>query len=129
MWYLLFNVIAGAQAIPSELFEAAKIYKLTLIQRWQTLILPGIFPYLMTGIITAVGGAWNASIVSEYVEFKGQLLVTVGLGETISQATVNSNYPLLLAATAIMSFLVVLTNRLIWHPLSRLAQEKYQLMI
>jgi len=129
MWYLLFNVIAGAQAIPSELFEAAKIYKLTLIQRWQTLILPGIFPYLMTGIITAVGGAWNASIVSEYVEFKGQLLVTVGLGETISQATANSNYPLLLAATAIMSFLVVLTNRLIWHPLSRLAQEKYQLMI
>jgi len=129
MWYLLFNVIAGAQAIPSELFEAAKVYKLTLVQRWQTLILPGIFPYLMTGIITAVGGAWNASIVSEYVEFKGQVLVTVGLGETISQATANSNYPLLLAATAIMSFLVVLTNRLIWHPLSRLAQEKYQLMV
>jgi NitT/TauT family transport system permease protein len=129
MWYILFNVIAGAQAIPSELFEAAKVYKLSLIQRWQNLILPGIFPYLMTGVITAVGGAWNASIVSEYVEFKGKLLTTSGLGETISQSTASANYPVLLAATAVMSFLVVLTNRLVWHPLYRLAQEKYQLMV
>ncbi len=129
MWYLLFNVIAGAQAIPSELFEAAKVYKLSLLQRWQSLILPGIFPYLMTGIVTAVGGAWNASIVSEYVQFKGQVIVTPGLGETISQATANGNFPLLLAATSVMSLLVVLTNRLVWRPLYRLAQEKYQLLV
>ncbi|MEG4497724.1 ABC transporter permease subunit [Microcoleus sp. F10-C6] len=129
MWYLLFNVIAGAQAIPSELFEAAQVYKLSLIQRWKSLILPGIFPYLITGIITAVGGAWNASIVSEYVQFKGQIVTTEGLGETISQATASGNFPLLLAATSVMSLLVVLTNRLVWRPLYRLAQEKYQLLV
>ncbi len=129
MWYLLFNVIAGAQAIPSELFEAAQVYKLSLIQRWKSLILPGIFSYLITGIITAVGGAWNASIVSEYVQFKGQIVTAEGLGETISQATASGNFPLLLAATSVMSLLVVLTNRLVWRPLSRLAQEKYQLLV
>ncbi|MEG4503140.1 ABC transporter permease subunit [Microcoleus sp. F6_B4] len=129
MWYLLFNVIAGAQAIPSELFEAAQVYKLSLIQRWKSLILPGIFPYLMTGIITAVGGAWNASIVSEYVQFKGKIVTAEGLGETISQATASGNFPLLLAATSVMSLLVVLTNRLVWRPLYRLAQEKYQLLV
>lgn len=126
MWYILFNVIAGAQSIPSELFEAAKVYKLSRIQRWKTLILPGIFPYLVTGIITAVGGAWNASIVSEYVQFQGQTLTATGLGETISVATDKGNFPLLLAATLVMSFLVVMTNRLVWRRLYKLAQEKYQ---
>lgn len=128
MWYILFNVIAGAQAIPSELFEAATVYKLRTIQRWRTVILPGIFPYLVTGIITAVGGAWNASIVSEYVQFQGQTITTPGLGSIISQASATGKYPLLLAATAVMSILVVLTNRLVWRPLYRLAQEKYQLL-
>lgn len=128
MWYILFNVIAGAQAIPSELWEAAVVYKLPLIDRWRTLIIPGIFPYLITGMITAVGGAWNASIVSEYVQFQGQTLTTDGLGSIISQASASGKYPLLLAATAIMSILVVLTNRLVWRPLYRLAEEKYQLL-
>ncbi|MBF2097671.1 MAG: ABC transporter permease subunit, partial [Gloeomargaritaceae cyanobacterium C42_A2020_066] len=128
MWYILFNVIAGAQSIPSELFEAARVYRLSLLQRWRTVILPGIFPYLITGIITAVGGAWNASIVSEYVEFQGRVLQAPGLGETISQATADGNYPLLLAATGVMSLLVVLTNRLVWRRLYHLAQEKYQLL-
>jgi NitT/TauT family transport system permease protein len=129
MWYLLFNVIAGAQSIPSELFEAAQVYKLSLVQRWKTLILPGIFPYLITGIITAVGGAWNASIVSEYVHFKGEVITTSGLGQTISQATASGNFPLLLAATSVMSLLVVGTNSLVWRPLYRLAEEKYQLLV
>jgi NitT/TauT family transport system permease protein len=129
MWYVLFNVIAGAQSIPSDLFEAARIYKLSRWQRWQTVILPGIFPYLITGIITAVGGAWNASIISEYIQFKGQVVSTPGLGSTISQATATANYPLLLAATTVMSLVVVLTNRLVWRPLYRLAQEKYQLLV
>jgi NitT/TauT family transport system permease protein len=128
MWYVLFNVIAGAQSIPSDLFEVARVYKLSRWQRWQTVILPGIFPYLITGIITAVGGAWNASIVSEYIDFKGRVVETTGLGATISQATATGNFPLLLAATAVMSFVVVLTNRLVWRPLYRLAQEKYQIL-
>ncbi len=129
MWYILFNVIAGAQSIPSDLMEAAWVYKLSLIQRWKTLILPAIFPYLITGIITAVGGAWNASIVSEYVSFQGRVMSTPGLGSTISNATANGNFPLLLAATIIMSTLVVLTNRLVWRPLYKLAQEKYQMLL
>lgn len=129
MWYVLFNVIAGAQSIPSDLFEVAQVYKLTRQQRWQTVILPGIFPYLITGIITAVGGAWNASIISEYINFKGHIVSTPGLGATISQATATGNFPLLLAATAVMSLVVVLTNRLVWRPLYKLAQEKYQLLV
>jgi NitT/TauT family transport system permease protein len=129
MWYILFNVIAGAQSIPSDLMEAAWVYKLSRWQRWQTLILPGIFPYLITGIITAVGGAWNASIVSEYVTFQGHVMSTSGLGATISQATAKGNFALLLAATTVMSLLVVLTNRLVWRPLYRIAQEKYQLLL
>jgi ABC-type anion transport system, duplicated permease component len=128
MWYILFNVIAGAQAIPSELFEAASIYKLSLVLRWKTVILPGIFPYLITGMITAVGGAWNASIVSEYVQFQSQTLTTPGLGSLISQATETGNYPLLFASTAVMSLLVVLTNRLIWRKLYQFARSKYQLL-
>jgi NitT/TauT family transport system permease protein len=128
MWYILFNVIAGAQSIPSELFEAAKVYRLSRLQRWQTVILPGIFPYLITGIITAVGGAWNASIVSEYVQFRGETLTAPGLGEIISVASGTGNYAMLGAATGVMSVLVVLTNRLVWRRLYRLAQEKYQLL-
>lgn len=129
MWYILFNVIAGAQAIPSELFEAARVYKLSPLERWRTLILPGIFPYLVTGIITAVGGAWNASIAGEYIKFQGKVLTATGLGSTITQASDNAEFPLLLASTIVMSLLVVTTNRLVWRPLYRLAQVKYQLMV
>jgi len=76
-----------------------------------------------------VGGAWNASIVSEYVQVKGEIITTSGLGETISQATASGNFPLLLAATSVMLLLVVVTNRLVWLPLYRLAEEKYQLLV
>ncbi|MCY7333073.1 MAG: ABC transporter permease subunit [Pseudanabaena sp. CAN_BIN31] len=129
MWYILFNVIAGAQAIPSELFEAARVYKLSPLERWRTLILPGIFPYLVTGIITAVGGAWNASIAGEYIKFQGKVLTTTGLGSTITQASDVGDFSLLLASTIVMSLLVVTTNRLVWRPLYRLAQVKYQLIV
>ncbi|ELS31135.1 MULTISPECIES: ABC transporter permease [Pseudanabaena] len=129
MWYILFNVIAGAQAIPSELFEAARVYKLSSLERWRTLILPGIFPYLVTGIITAVGGAWNASIAGEYIKFQGKILTATGLGSTITQASDVGDFPLLLASTIVMSLLVVTTNRLVWRPLYRLAQVKYQLIV
>ncbi|BBC22694.1 ABC transporter permease [Pseudanabaena sp. ABRG5-3] len=129
MWYILFNVIAGAQAIPSELFEAARVYKLSPLEHWRTLILPGIFPYLVTGIITAVGGAWNASIAGEYIKFQGKVLTATGLGSTITQASDIGDFPLLLASTIVMSLLVVTTNRLVWRPLYRLAQVKYQLLV
>ncbi len=76
-----------------------------------------------------VGGAWNASTVSKYVQFKGEIITTSGLGETISQARASGNFPLLLAATSVRSLLVVVTNRLVWRPLYRLAQEKYQLLV
>ncbi len=127
MWYVLFNVIAGAQAIPAELFDVDTMYNRTgRWTRWRTLVLPGIFPYLITGIVTAVGGAWNASIVSEYVVFRGGVMKTHGLGSLISEAAASGNYPLLLAATVVMSVLVLLTNRFVWGPLYRLAESKYR---
>ncbi|HEY9609281.1 ABC transporter permease subunit [Allocoleopsis sp.] len=102
MWYVLFNVIAGEQSIPSALFEMVRVYKLSRWQRGQTVILPGIFPYLITGIIPVVDGDWNASSVSEYIDFKSRGVETSGLGATISQSTETGNFPLLLAATAII---------------------------
>jgi len=126
-WYLLFNIIAGASAIPQDLKYTSALMGLKGWARWRTLILPAIFPYIVTGGITASGGAWNASIVAEYVEFGGQTLFTTGLGALISQATADGNYPLLLAATLSMVLTVVLINRLFWRPLYRLAEEKYRL--
>jgi NitT/TauT family transport system permease protein len=126
-WYILFNVIAGAMAIPSELRECAGVFHFTRLQRWQTVILPGIFPYLVTGLVTASGGAWNASIVAEYFHFQGKILMTVGLGAQISSATDSGNTLLLLLSTIIMAMLVVTVNRLVWKPLYRLAETRYRL--
>ncbi|HEX3663049.1 MAG TPA: ABC transporter permease subunit [Acidobacteriaceae bacterium] len=126
-WYILFNVIAGAQAIPSELREVARLFRFRDVQRWRTVILPGIFPFLITGLITASGGAWNASIVAEYFQLKGNTLATLGLGAQISAASDKGNYPVLLAATMIMALMVVTINRLVWRPLYRLAETKYRL--
>ncbi len=126
-WYILFNVIAGAQAIPSELREVATLFRFPGIQRWTTVILPGIFPFLITGLITASGGAWNASIVAEYFQLKGHTLATLGLGAQISAASDHGNYPVMLAATMIMALMVVTINRLVWRPLYKLAETKYRL--
>jgi NitT/TauT family transport system permease protein len=126
-WYLLFNVIAGAMAIPTDLREAASIYHLRGWTRWRRLILPAIFPYLVTGMITATGGAWNASIVAEYVTFGGRTYQTIGLGATISAAANDANFPVLLAGTLVMALVVVVVNRLLWRRLYRLAAEKYRL--
>ena len=126
-WYILFNVIAGAQAIPSELREVATLFRFQDVQRWTTVILPGIFPFLITGLITASGGAWNASIVAEYFQLKGRALSTLGLGAQISAASDQANYPVLLAATMIMALMVVTINRLVWRPLYHLAETKYRL--
>jgi NitT/TauT family transport system permease protein len=126
-WYILFNVIAGAIAIPTDLKEACSVFRFTRIERWKKLILPGIFPYLVTGLVTASGGAWNASIVAEYFHFKGQIYTTVGLGATISQATDSGNFQLLLAATIMMAATVVTINRLVWRRLYGLAETRYRL--
>jgi len=126
-WYILFNVIAGAIAIPTDLKECCSVFRLEGIQRWKKLILPGIFPYLVTGMVTASGGAWNASIVAEYFHFKGQIYTTVGLGATISQATDAGNFDLLLAATMMIAATVVTINRLVWRRLYALAETRYRL--
>jgi NitT/TauT family transport system permease protein len=126
-WYILFNVIAGAQAIPSDLREVASLFRFRDVQRWTTVILPGIFPFLITGLITASGGAWNASIVAEYFQLRGQTLATLGLGAQISAASNNANYPVLLTATMIMALMVVTVNRLVWRRLYHLAETKYRL--
>lgn len=125
-WYILFNVIAGARAIPQDLKYTAALLGLPRGQRWRVLTLPGLFPYLITGLITAGGGAWNASIVAEYVTFAGRTLATPGLGSVISQATSEGRYPLLLASTLTMIVLVVSVNRLVWRRLYRLAEERYK---
>jgi NitT/TauT family transport system permease protein len=126
-WYILFNVIAGAIAIPTDLKECCSVFRLEGIERWKKLILPGIFPYLVTGLVTASGGAWNASIVAEYFHFKGHTYTTVGLGATISQATDTGNFDLLLASTILMAAIVVTTNRLLWRRLYALAETRYRL--
>src|SRR5579884_721573 len=124
-WYILFNVIAGAMSIPSDLREATTIYHATGWRRWRTLILPGIFPYLITGLLTASGGAWNASIVSEYVQFNNQTHTTFGLGASIASAAAAGNFPDLLAATILMALFVVAINRLVWKRLYALAERRY----
>ncbi len=126
-WYILFNVIAGAMAIPSDLKEAASVYKFTHWQRWTRLILPGIFPYLVTGMITASGGAWNASIVAEYFHIGDKTLQTLGLGAQISAATDSGRFSILLLATVLMATMVVTMNRLVWRRLYRLAETRYKL--
>jgi NitT/TauT family transport system permease protein len=126
-WYILFNVIAGTMALPADLKEVALAFRFGLVDRWRRLILPGIFPYLLTGLVTAAGGAWNASIVAEYFRFGGRVLSVRGLGSVISQASDTGNFPQLLAATIAMAVMVVTLNRVVWRPLFRLAATRFSL--
>ncbi len=126
-WYILFNVIAGAMSIPSDLREVASLYRFTHWQRWTRLILPGIFPYLITGMVTASGGAWNASVMAEYAKIKDHTLMTIGLGAEISWATDHGRFPIILLATILISLMVVTMNRLVWRKLYRLAETRYKL--
>ncbi|WP_018566684.1 ABC transporter permease [Streptomyces sp. PsTaAH-124] len=126
-WYILFNTIAGAMAIPTDLREAMDDLGVTGRQRWKRLIIPGIFPAYVTGGITASGGAWNASIVSEVVGFGGTTLTATGLGAYIAHATEAGNFPKLIAGVAVMSLYVVSLNRFFWRRLYRLAESRYSL--
>jgi len=128
IWYILFNVISGASAIPQDLRSCTQLTHLQGWQKWRTLWLPGIFPALTTGWITAAGGAWNASIVSEYLQDHTPPLQATGLGALISDAQANGNFPVLAAAVLSMALFVVFFNRLVWKRLSAIAQERYQLL-
>src|SRR5512135_765116 len=126
-WYVLFNVIAGATAIPQDLSFTTALLQVKGWARWRTLILPALFPYLITGMITASGGAWNASIVAEHINFSGQSLSTTGVGALIAEATATGNYPLLLASTLALIITVVTINRTFWRRLYKVAEERYRM--
>jgi len=126
-WYILFNVIAGSMAIPGDLREAAHSYRLRRRLRFLALYLPAVFPYLVTGWVTAAGGAWNASIVAEFVTFKGEVLTTNGLGAQISLAAEHADFPHLAASVMVMATVVVLFNRTVWKRLYALAEERFSL--
>jgi NitT/TauT family transport system permease protein len=126
-WYILFNVIAGASAIPSDLREAMTSLQVSGWLRWRKFILPSIFASYVTGGITAAGGAWNASIVAEVVSYGHNHLTATGLGAYIFQATATGDFPKILVGIAVMSIYVVLTNRLLWRRLYALAERRYSL--
>jgi NitT/TauT family transport system permease protein len=126
-WYVLFNVLAGASAVPGDLGEAADVYGLSGMRRFRTLDLPAVFPFLVTGLVTAAGGAWNASIVAETLVFRGSELTTFGLGSLITQATHDGNFPLLAAGVLTMSLALVFLNRTVWRRLYRLAATRFAL--
>jgi len=126
-WYILFNAIAGGMAIPNDLREMTTDLGLPRRQRWSRLILPAIFPAYVTGGITAAGGAWNASIVAEVVDFGRHHLVASGLGAYIANATTTGDFPRIFTGVAVMSIYVVGTNRLLWRRLYRLAETRYSL--
>ena len=126
-WYILFNVIAGAMAIPTDLKEAAQSYRITGWRRFRSLYFPAVFPHLVTGWVTAAGGAWNASIVAEFVTFKGETLRASGVGAEISAAAAAANFPLLAASIALMSTLVVAFNRTVWRRCYQVAEDRFSL--
>jgi NitT/TauT family transport system permease protein len=130
-WYILFNVIAGAMAVPADLREAARSYRISGWQRFRVLYGPAVFPYLVTGWVTAAGGAWNASIVAEYLTFSpdvtGNIPPATGLGARITEAFARGDFPMLAASVLVMSLLVIAFNRLVWRRLYDLAETRFAL--
>lgn len=126
-WYILFNVIAGASAYPNDYREAAANFHIRGWQWWKQVILPGVFPYYITGAITASGGAWNASIVSELVQWGNTKVVAHGLGAYIAQMSATGNMPKNILGVAVMSLFVTLFNRLLWRPLYAYAEARMRL--
>ena len=126
-WYILFNVIAGATAYPNDYREVAANLRIRGWQWWRKVMLPGVFPYYVTGAITASGGAWNASIVSEYVQWGDTKLAAHGLGAYIAQTTAAGDFPKIILGIAVMSLFVTLFNRLLWRPLYAYAESRLRL--
>jgi NitT/TauT family transport system permease protein len=126
-WYILFNVVAGASALPNDLKEAAGIFHLRSWQRWRDLILPGIFPYYVTGALTASGGSWNASIVAEVVSWGHTRLQAAGLGSFIANATEAGDFPRVALGVTVMSVFVIVLNRSLWRPMYAYAEKNLRL--
>jgi NitT/TauT family transport system permease protein len=126
-WYILFNVIAGASAFPSDLREAASSFHLKGWRWWIKVVLPGIFPYYVTGAITASGGSWNASIVAEVASWGSEHLSAAGLGAYIAKATEAGDFPRVVLGIAVMCILVTLFNRLLWRPLYAFGERRLRL--
>jgi NitT/TauT family transport system permease protein len=126
-WYILFNVIAGSMSIPTDLKECANIFGMRGWRLWRTLIIPAIFPFWVTGAVTAAGGAWNASIVAEVATWGKDKLVADGLGAYIAQVTEQNNKPALYFAVVVMSIFVVCINRVLWRRLYDLAERRFTL--
>ncbi|MEI5680144.1 MULTISPECIES: ABC transporter permease [unclassified Mesorhizobium] len=126
-WYILFNVIAGASAFPSDLKEVASVFKLRSWSWWRNVMLPGIFPYYVTGALTATGGSWNASIVAELASWGNTKLEAYGLGSYIAKATEAGDFPRVVLGIAVMSLFVTLFNRILWRPLYVFAERRLRL--
>lgn len=126
-WYILFSVIAGSMSIPNDLKEATRVLGLHGWERWKRLILPSVFPYLVTGCITASGGAWNASILAEFVSWKGHVHAASGLGAFLDTTAANHNWANFIVGLVVMSAFVVLVNHFVWRPMHRLAENRYHL--
>ena len=126
-WYILFNVVAGASALPNDLKEAAGIFHLRSWQRWRDFILPGIFPYYVTGALTASGGSWNASVVAEVVSWGHDKLAAHGLGAFIFKATEAGDFPRVALGISVMSIFVIALNRAVWRPMYAYAEDHLRL--
>ena len=126
-WYILFNVVAGASAFPTDLREVSALYRLRSWQWWRKVILPGIFPYYVTGALTASGGSWNASIVAEVASWGDTRLEAAGLGAFIAHATEAGDYPRVVLGIVVMAVFVVVINRLLWRRLYALAERRTRL--
>lgn len=127
-WYILFNVIAGTYALPRDLRQVCDNFGISGWQWWRRLILPGIFPYYLTGVITAVGGCWNVSIIAEVVSWGNTTLEVSGLGAYITEHSTNGNFSKVALGIGVMSTIVLMMNALVWTPLYRLAQSRYRLL-
>jgi NitT/TauT family transport system permease protein len=126
-WYILFNVIAGAAAFPNDLKEAVANFRIRGWEWWKNVIIPAIFPYYVTGALTASGGSWNASIVAEYVKWGNETVSAQGIGAYIAKATADGDYPKIVLGVAVMSIFVIIFNRLLWRPLYGLAERRLRL--
>jgi NitT/TauT family transport system permease protein len=126
-WYILFNVVGGASAFPNDLREVAASFRIHGPDWWLKVILPGVFPYYVTGALTASGGSWNAAIVAEYVKWGNDTVKAHGIGAYIATATAAGDYPKIVLGVAVMSVFVIFFNRLLWRPLSRLSERRLRL--
>jgi NitT/TauT family transport system permease protein len=126
-WYILFNVVGGASAFPNDLREAAATFHVRGWDWWTKVMLPAVFPYYVTGALTASGGSWNAAIVAEYVKWGKETVTAHGIGAYIAKATEAGDYPRIVLGVAMMSIFVICLNRFFWRPLSRFAERRLQL--